>query len=445
MLGSGLCVMAVLRLEDRLTLARLLGVAAVLRVILLPLPPALSDDALRYVWDGRVVAAGDNPYLLAPEDPRLAPLRDDSWRVMPHKHVPTVYPPLALLLFTVVGFSPAPFLSLKIILAFADWLGCLLLARLAMRLGAPVGRAAWYAWNPLVTLEIAGQGHIDGLMLPLMILAVFWLTGPARPGWAGAAAASGILAKLVPLIALPVWARSLGAATPGDGFFARHRRSAIFLAVTAGLAGACLMPVLWSTGGVPPGLVTYGVSWEFNGPLYEPLWRLIDLADPVDEIKRGLDGAKDLTGMYEGGLWNALYHYVYPQMLAKLALAACFAAFLLRELVRGPRRHPVEASGRLFTAVLLAASTVYPWYVLWTLPWAALGRRSAGLALSFLVPLSYLPQHTDVPLFPWVWAVIWLPFFALLVRQPAAWDLNPDSSPDSARGSEPAFREPEKA
>ena len=27
---------------------------------------------------------------------------------------------------------------------------------------------------------------------------------------------------------------------------------------------------------MPPGLVRYAVSWEFNGPLFEPLWRLLD-------------------------------------------------------------------------------------------------------------------------------------------------------------------------
>ncbi|MEO1083301.1 MAG: hypothetical protein AAFY88_03585, partial [Acidobacteriota bacterium] len=163
---------AVKRLEARLSVLSLLGVAAVLRLVLLPLPPSLSDDAVRYLWDGRVVASGANPYLLAPEDTRLSQLRDDAWLAMPHKHVPTVYPPLALLIFSLAGFSPAPFLVLKIILVLADLVGCWLLARLAVRLGAPVGRAAWYAWSPLVTLEIAGQGHVDGLMVPLMIAAV---------------------------------------------------------------------------------------------------------------------------------------------------------------------------------------------------------------------------------------------------------------------------------
>ena len=71
-------------------------VAALLRVIALPLPPTLSDDIYRYVWDGKVIGAGLNPYLLAPQAADLEPLRDELWDRLPHREVETVYPPVAL-------------------------------------------------------------------------------------------------------------------------------------------------------------------------------------------------------------------------------------------------------------------------------------------------------------------------------------------------------------
>ena len=67
--------------------AILLG-ALLLRLPLLPLPPTLSDDVLRYLWDGKVAAAGLNPYALAPAAEKLTPLRDEIWRRMPHKAGP---------------------------------------------------------------------------------------------------------------------------------------------------------------------------------------------------------------------------------------------------------------------------------------------------------------------------------------------------------------------
>ena len=78
-------------------------------------------------------------------------------------------------------------------------------------------------------------------------------------------------------------------------------------------------------------------------------------------------------------------------------------------------KEPVSGSGRLFGVLLLASATVYPWYLLWVLPWAALSRHPAWLALSGLVLLSYLGPVLGIPLWPWVWLAIWGPFYLLLL------------------------------
>src|SRR5262249_54615595 len=59
-----------------------LAVAAVARAIALFAPDTLSDDIYRYIWDGRVQAAGINPYRYVPADPALAFLRDNE--IYPH-------------------------------------------------------------------------------------------------------------------------------------------------------------------------------------------------------------------------------------------------------------------------------------------------------------------------------------------------------------------------
>ncbi len=46
-------------------------VALLLRILLFPSAPSLSDDYHRYLWDGRVQAAGINPYRYAPVDHAL--------------------------------------------------------------------------------------------------------------------------------------------------------------------------------------------------------------------------------------------------------------------------------------------------------------------------------------------------------------------------------------
>lgn len=374
-------------------------VAALLRALLLPLPPTLSDDLLRYVWDGRVAVAGHNPYLLAPEAEELAPLRDERWRAMPHKEVPTVYPPLAIGLFSIAAFLPAPLLGVKVLLGLADLLTCALLLHLAGRLGVAPARTVWYAWNPLVVLEVAGMGHVDALAVCGVALALV-ATLRGRSLAAGAAAAAGALAKLGPLAALPMWAR-------------QNRRPWVFLGVAAGLLLAVGLPVLLSVGGVPPGLVTYGVSWEFNGPLYEPLWRLLDRAEADVRAAGLLEAYEEATR--EWTRWDWIFPYLYPQFLAKLLLAGLGGLALLRSFFL---RRPVEGTGWLFGCLLLVSATFYPWYLLWVLPWAALALHPAWLALSATVLLSYLPQGSDVELFPWIFLLIWGPFWGLLWWRP---------------------------
>ncbi len=375
--------------------AILLG-ALLMRLPLLALPPALSADMSRYLWDGKVAATGRNPYALAPEAAELSSLRDEAWQRLPHRNVPTVYPPLAMAAFSIASRLPFPVLAWKLLATGADLLACWLLLRLARALGLPEGRVAWYAWNPLVALEVAGMGHVDALGVAAMVGAVLWLLPRHLPrshrvGAAATLAAAGVLAKLVPLAAFPLWARHSG-------------RPWRFLAMAGSLVTLAFLPVLGATG-IPPGLITYGVSWEFNGPLYEPLWRLIDTVGLAPALARGLDGLKVWTGVWEA--WNPVYPYLYPRFLAKLVLAAgagLAVLFSLRE------RDPVAGTGRLFGRLLLLSATVYPWYLLWVLPWAALRKDAAWLALSGLILLSYVPQFLGVPLMPWVYLAIWGPF-----------------------------------
>jgi alpha-1,6-mannosyltransferase len=398
-------LLAARRLEALPTLrpgpAILLG-ACLLRLLLLPLPATLSDDALRYLWDGKVARAGFNPYALPPESPELASLRIDAAgqrppHAPPHPDIPTVYPPLAITAFSISALLPFPLLAWKALVTAADLGACALLLALARRRGLPPGRTVWYAWNPLVCLEVAGMGHVDALGVAAVLGAVFYLTrqtpdGRIAPLKGAVLAAAGVLAKLAPLAALPMWSRQSG-------------RPRAFLAASLGLTGIALLPVLTATGGIPPGLIRYGVSWEFNGPLYEPLWRLLDGTGAAPLASRTLGQVETRTGIHYG--LDFLYPLLYPQLLAKgvlgLGMLAAVAASL-RE------RDPLAGTGRLFGRLLLLSATVYPWYLLWVLPWAALERRAPWLLLAALIPLAYLPQIAGVPLMPWVFLFIWVPF-----------------------------------
>jgi hypothetical protein len=385
-----------------LSTGAILLVAAVLRLLLLPLPPTLSKDVLRYLWDGRVVVAGENPYRLAPEDPLLAPLRDDLWQSLDHREVPSVYPPLAQGLFAAAAAvpvdPPGQVRILKILLTLVDLFTCGALVYLARGRDLDPRRVLAYAWNPLVILEIAGMGHVDALGVLMVVLAVLALDRRV-PGAAWAAAA-GVLTKLIPLVLWPLWAR-------------RSERPLRFLALALVIVAVGLIPVVLSTGGVPPGLVRYGVSWEFNGPVYEPLWRGLEAVDSRAWGEALLDRLKEETGQYER--WNRFYPLNYSRLHAKILLLGALGFAVLLSL---RKKDVLLATGALLGAVLLCSATVYPWYVLWVLPWAALARHRAWLALSALLPLSYGAQFGAISYFPWIYLLIWLPFAALWLRYP---------------------------
>src|SRR3954452_756430 len=114
--GAGLAylaaVAAVRQGMVRRGLALVLLLGGVARAITFATPPLLSTDLFRYVWDGRVQAAGINPYLHVPAAPELAPLRDagDGWgAIYPHINradtAPTIYPPAAQALFALLGLT----------------------------------------------------------------------------------------------------------------------------------------------------------------------------------------------------------------------------------------------------------------------------------------------------------------------------------------------------
>lgn len=383
-----------------------LGVALLLRLLALPMAPVLSNDIHRYAWDGAVVLSGANPYRLAPEDPALVPLRAETgevWERMHHKDVPTVYPPVALAVFAAAAATPFPVAALKVLLTGVDLALCALLLALARAIGAPAWHTVWYAWSPLAVVETAGQAHVDALAVAAAAAAVLLVVRGARSARAGtavsagAAAAAGALAKLGPLLALPQWARG-------------SRRPLVLLLAAGVLLTAGFLPVA-ATVGVPPGLLTYGVTWEFNGPLFEPLWRALDGLGADGWVKDRLEDLKGVTGAH--AFWNRFYPYAYPQFLAKMLLAPGLAAALVLSLFA---RRPVAGTGKLFGRALLVSATVYPWYLLWVLPWAALGRHRGWLLAVALAPLVYLPglladagSGADLPLFPWIWAAVWGP------------------------------------
>jgi hypothetical protein len=346
------------------TLRVILGVAALLRAMVLVWPPFLSNDLYRYIWDGWVQLAGINPFAFIPDDPHLAFLRDAA--VFPNinraAYAHTIYPPAAQMLFAAsAGVSRVlhlpPVLGLKLFEAGFEAGTIWALLRLLRAAGQPASRVLIYAWNPVPVWEFASSGHVDVFAVTFVALALLAAV-TARPGWAAAALAAATLVKLLPVILVPaLWRR-------WDWRFAGLFAGMIVLLYAPYLAAG--RHVL----GFLPGYT----------------------AQEGIDSGRGLLALDALAALVALPPWSAR---LYLALLA-VALAALGLAVALRAR---PQTAPARAMAMLLLAGALMAgmSPHYPWYYPFLLVPACLARCPAALWLVTASPALYLdPAHTGL-------------------------------------------------
>jgi alpha-1,6-mannosyltransferase len=174
-----------------------------MRVVLLPGPP-VSTDIFRYVWDGRVQAAGINPYLHIPAAEALAHLRDTA--IYPEinraEYAQTIYPPMSQIVFFLITRISESVVFMKIVMiAFEAIIVWAILLLLAAR-GLPATHVLLYAWHPLPLWEFARSGHIDAVAIAFLMLA-FVAVDRRSPVLAGIALGAGTLVKYFPVVAGP--------------------------------------------------------------------------------------------------------------------------------------------------------------------------------------------------------------------------------------------------
>src|SRR5262249_58422000 len=131
----------------------------------------LGSDFSRYFGEGRVQAAGINPYAHAPAAPELALLRDAAiWPLINRAdYAVTIYPPVAQALFLGIIRLGETVVVMKLGLLLFEGVTVAAIIVLIKRLGMSPARIAVYAWHPLPIWEIAGNGHVDAAMIALLM------------------------------------------------------------------------------------------------------------------------------------------------------------------------------------------------------------------------------------------------------------------------------------
>ncbi|HET8667751.1 MAG TPA: hypothetical protein VFM10_07200, partial [Terriglobales bacterium] len=193
-----------------------------------------------------------------------------------------------------------------------------------------------FAWNPLLAIEVAGSGHIDivGALLLVMSLAALVRSWRAIAAFTFGLA---VTVKFLPIVLLPLY----------------WKRVRVRDAALAAFAIVLVYVPFLHHGHIPIGsLGTYVQSFRFNGPLFA-----------------------------------ALNKVAPPQLLAALAvLVGLVTAMWLR---RGSSKVSSGMFAWPMAASLLWAPVVFPWYLLWLLPFLT----SASTLLIVVWTVSIIPTY----------------------------------------------------
>jgi hypothetical protein len=340
-----------------------------------------SVDIYRYLWEGRLVLAGVNPYATTPELPALAPFREAFWPLIPQPLLSSPYPPLAQTGFALASliFGSSP-LAFKLAFVGADLLVCAMLHR---RFGASA--AALWAWNPVVIYSFAGAGHFDSWLVAALVggwLLIEPLAESKRPEAYRLAQAGALLGMSIAL----KWISAPLAAWAALRFLRRPASAGIFV-----LAAALPLAVAYAI--VPVG----------DGTLAPEAFARY--ARSAEAFPRWLEAVAPAT-RYD----NAVF--AVPILLAGL-LCVLFA----------PSPWSLMQSWLLF--LFLLSPVFHIWYFTWIIPFV-LPNRNPGLVVASASVMTYFLLHADAPGAPgrhWElsWsehAVLWFPFlFAIPWRQ----------------------------
>lgn len=378
---------------------QLLVVAVLARVALIPMMPNLSDDIYRFVWDGRLLYQGYDPFAYLPSEIIQNTTMTDTVGIdavginqklydqLNSPHYYTIYPPVNQAVFALAAWGTptsvrGSAIIIRLVIVAAELLTLWLLMQLLnarqattnneyrsektslfaisflrtsqdeqKRFYCPPPRAILgYALNPLVIIELTGNLHFEALMITFVLGSVYLLR-QQKLIWAGIALAFAVCTKLVPLIFLPLYLRRLG-----------WKRALLFYAVVGGTTIALFLPLVTPEllAGMRDSVGLYFQKFEFNASVYY-------LVREIGFYRKGYNI------IASAGRWLAISTF----------LIIIVYALLEREC------RLLGAFGWVWLIFLLLSTTVHPWYVTPLLAFTLFTPYRYALLWSGLIFFSY--------------------------------------------------------
>lgn len=344
--------------------------------------PELSDDFYRFIWDGRLLAEGFNPYQFVPSyftGENLLPfLSPDLYYQLNSPNYFSVYPPVSQFIFLLSSalFPDSIYgsvLAMKLIALLAELGLFYVIFRLLRRLKMPLHYLAIYALNPLVIIEVVGNLHHEGLMLFFLLLSIYLFLKRkfvhSSLMWAFAVAT-----KLIPLMFLPLIFKRLP-----------HRQLIVFGSIFTISTIILFIPLIDGiANGMGQSISLYFQKFEFNASLYY--------------IVR------------EVGFWVKGYNVI--QTAGPILGVTVFIWVIGYVFITGKEISWFHAMTWIFVIFLLFATTVHPWYIISLICFSVFTGYIFPIVWSLLIFLTYV-GYTPTGYVEETWVIV-LEYFIVI-------------------------------
>ncbi|WP_452229709.1 mannosyltransferase [Lacinutrix sp. MEBiC02404] len=364
-------------------------IAFIFRAVFILAIPNLSQDFYRFIWDGRMILEGFNPYLYTPESfltynelpVNQAEALYAGMGTLNGSHF-TNYPPINQLCFVIAGiFGGKSILGaamvLRLLIIAADFGTLYFGKKLLEKLNLPVENIFWYILNPFIIIELTGNLHFEGVMIFFLVWSLYLLH---INKWKQAAVvfACSISVKLIPLLFLPLLFKyfkkgNVLAGTTKQSLENKNTSTALsmtklisFYAII-GMVTLLLFLPFYSSEFINNYAQTVGLwfqNFEFNASVYY--------------IAR------------EIGYWFRGYNEIAIIGKTLPVLVLLFILFLAFFKKNTSTKQLLQSMLFAFAFYLFLSTTIHPWYIATLLILSVFTTYKFPLVWSFAIILSYL-------------------------------------------------------